>query len=145
MNEYFEQEINRLMREMTQLKTSVSKSAGVVPTVSKSASLTIPLSLNTTQTMCEGYTRYRIRPEKDALIMPTLDWYYENVMDNDHLPYTSRAAKITFAKYTNGEYIVQIYARGNTNDTITIRDGGSVNINVVLSVRCTDNFTMEVA
>lgn len=143
MEDYFEHEVKKIERELIRLKTSAKKSAGIVPTIAKTINLNIPLSLDASRTSCSGNITYKISIDSVALIMPTLDWYYGNVIDNDHFPYTTRRASIVSGRLSNGDYIVRVQARGTYQDAIDIAGGASISVQVNLTVRSSDIFTME--
>lgn len=143
MNNYFEREIRQLKKELLQLKTSSQKSAGLVPIISRTANVSIPLSLNSIQTECSGEIIYLIEPNSDALIIPTLDKYYDDIMLNDRLPYRTRKVSLALTVGTDGRYLLRITGRGDTNDVSSLVGGGSVNLNTILTVQCSDNFTMR--
>ena len=143
MNEYFTNEIKRVSREVINLKTSGQKSAGNVPIVSQSVNVSVPLSLNSARTSCSGVVSYRVSSDKEALIIPTLDWYYGNILENDHFPYTTRHANVVPGVEANGDYLLRVTARGTTEDTQALINGSSVSVSVVLRVQSTDNFNIE--
>lgn len=143
MDNYFDQEVKMIQKELVRLKTSAQKSAGMVPTVSKSVNLNIPLVLDSLSMICSGTVVYKVNVSEDALIVPTLDWYYGDVMQNDHLPYTTRAANAVFGRYSDGSYVVMVTVRGTMDDSIAISGGSSISVPVVLTVRCSDTFTLE--
>lgn len=144
MNDYFEQEVKMLEKELVRLKTSAQKSAGVVPTIAKSLNLNIPLALSGSPGDCSGTIACLIETDNDALIMPTLDWYYGNVIDNDHFPYTTRGASVVYGEYPDGRKIIKVTARGTYQDALDIAGGASISVQVTLTVRCSDTFTLEV-
>lgn len=146
MDNYFSSEITRIEKELTQIKTSMSKSAGVVQTVVQSVDVNVPLSLNTAQTSATGANSYRIRPEKDAIIVCTLNWYSENVLIDHWTPREVRKVYIEETE-TGGNRIVKVNAvgtqAGGNSDVQKLINGQSVTISAKLTIRATCNFTVE--
>ena len=103
MENYFSSEIKTIKRELTRLKTSMNKSAGVVQTVAQSVDMNIPLQLAYSGSSAIGYKYYRIITEKDAIVSINLEWYSENVLIDYEVPSTVR--RITVAEnYDNGPW-----------------------------------------
>lgn len=146
MDNYFSSEITRIEKELTQIKTSMSKSAGVIQTVVQSVDVNVPLSLNTAQTSATGAKSYRIRPEKDAIIVCTLNWYSENVLIDHWIPRPVRKVYIVESE-NNGNRIIKVNAvgtqAGENSDVQKLINGQSVSINTKLTIRATCNFTVE--
>lgn len=148
MENYFSTEVARMEKELTRLKTSRQKSAAVFQTVDHSLDISIPLSLNASQTAARGSKAYKVIPEQDAIIMATLNWYSGNVLIDHRTPRTVRRVRITeYAQ--NGFRIITVSANGtqfgDNNDVQRLINGESVSVDVTLTVRATCNFTIQEA
>lgn len=141
MQEYFERELKNITREITQLKTSQQKSAGVVPTASETVHLTILLALNTYQTVAYGSVVYEVVTDVPALVMPTLDWYYEDI--TQALNVNIRYLSIVMGLSNSGHTMIEIAAHGNSQDIINLINGQSVSLQANLTVRSTAEFRLE--
>lgn len=147
MENYFSSEITQIEKELTRLKTSMSKSAGVIQTVTKSVDVEVPLALNTGLTTATGSVSYRIRPEKDAIIVCTLNWYSEDVTKDYMIPRIVR--NVYLRENMDGEdRIVKVNAIGtqfgDNNDVQKLINGQSVSVGVKLTIQATCEFTMEI-
>lgn len=143
MEEYFTKEIKRIKQELTDLKTTSQKSAGVIPTTSQTVSVSIPLSLNAAGTSASGHVAYTVTPENGAIIVSTLDHYYDDITKVVDFPATTRSIVLMQNALNNDEYILYLYGRGDANDRSTLSGGGSVSLTAQLTVRSTANFIME--
>lgn len=146
MDNYFSSEITRIEKELTQIKTSMSKSAGVIQTVDQSVDVSVPLVLNSSQTSATGSKSFRVHPEKDAIIVCTLNWYSENVLIDHWIPRSVRKVYIVESE-NNGDRIIKVNAvgtqAGENSDVQKLINGQSVSINTKLTIRATCNFTVE--
>lgn len=146
MDNYFASEISSIEKELIRIKTSNSKSAGVIQTVSKTVDVSVPLSLNQSQTTARGHKDFRITPEQDAIFMCTLDWYSEDILIDHQIPRTVRGASISESDY-NGVRIVSVSINGtqfgSNNDVQRLINGESVTVNAKLTIRATCDFTIE--
>lgn len=146
MENYLSSEIIQIEKELTRLKTSMAKSAGVIQTVSTSLDVNVPLALNTARTSATGSKTYRITPEKDAIIVCTLNWYSENVLI-DH--WTPREVRKLYLEETEsgGDRLVDVEAVGTQfggdSDVQKLINGQSVTISAKLTIRATCDFTVE--
>lgn len=144
MDDYFNRELQQINREITRLKTSSQKSGGIVPTVSKTLRITEQLQftgLPTPTSTVRAIVKYKILPSSTALIIATLDKYYDdifNVIDNG-----TRSRSVSMSEERNGDTIMSVMLTGDNNDARTMYDGGSVSMSTEVTVRCTDNFTIE--
>lgn len=146
MDNYFEQEIMALEREIRQLKTAQQKSAGQVPTIFKSISFNVPLSLDSSRTMARGSAFFKVTTANNCLIIPTLAKYYDNVALAEYIPLKTRYMTITIGKLAQNSYLIGLSARGTegaNSDVSTLIGGGSVVLNNTLTVQSTDEFTLE--
>ena len=142
MQDYFERELLNIKREMTYLKTAMQKSAGIVETTSHSVSLNLPLSLDEYQINASGHARFGVNSSDNILMMTTLNWYYDDITKASDLPRTTRHADVI--TFYDGRPIIRVIVRGTQSDVNTLKNGGSVSIDVILTVRATDEFTLEV-
>lgn len=142
MNNYFDNEIKQLEKEILNLKTSAQKSAGVVPTTAKTINVTVNLALRSTF-VCSGTANYLIRTNSNALVIVTLDKYYDDVYRAADYPYTTRESYWVLGSYRDGSMSLLLTCFGTANDAQTIEQGGSVSMTVNITVRCTSDFTIE--
>ena len=73
MNNYFEREILAIERELSWVKTASQRSSGVIDTVSQTISFSIPLGMNTSQTLSQGVVYYEITPQDYSIFDITLE------------------------------------------------------------------------
>lgn len=146
MDNYFNSEITQIEKELTQIKTSMSKSAGVIQTVVATVDVNVPLALNAAQTSATGSVGYLVQPQKNAIIVCTLNWYSENVLIDHLVPREVRKLYIEEGE-TNGNRIVTINAvgtqAGGNSDVQKLINGQSVSISAKLTIRATCDFTVE--
>lgn len=142
MDEYFTREIKRIRRELTDLKTADQKSAGVTPTTAQTISVSIPLSL-TSADIASGTAHIKVTTGADALIMATLDSYYDDITQANNYPATTRSVQLLQDYLGEGIIVLRLVAEGNANDRSTLAGGGSVSITKQLTVRATEPFTLE--
>lgn len=146
MDNYFEREIMTLEREIRQLKTAQQKSAGQVPTIFKTISFNVSLSLDSSQTMARGSAAFKVATANNCLIIPTLTKYYDNVALAEYIPLKTRYMTITIGKLAQNTYLIELSARGTegaNSDVSTLIGGGSVVLDNTLTVQSTDEFTLE--
>lgn len=148
MNNYFEQELLNIDREITALKTAQQKFAGEVPLVTKVIQVDVPLQLNSSQTIARGIKMVRLDSNDRCFFVATLNKYFDNIIDAAKTPRISREAYIRIGKDSNGKNLVEVIAYGtefgDNNDVQTLVNGGSVILSYTLTVKCTDNFQMEI-
>lgn len=144
MQEYFERELKMMKKELAALKTSMRKSAGVIVTTAKSISLEVSLELNTAQTLCNGKKVVRIITNGPSLIIPTLEKYQNNIYYDPSFTTQDGWASVTLAFTPSGYELANVLVRGSDADTQTLINGGTVVKTVELTVRCSDEFSMEV-
>ena len=143
MEEYFSQEIKRIKREITMLKTASQKSAGVIPTIAQTLSVSIPLKLESLDLSAEGEAYYIIYPSDNALITCTLDKYSDDPTKDNDFPRTQRSFDLLQNKLDDTNYVLYIYGHGDANDRSTLAGGGSVTLTTNLTIRSTAPFTVE--
>lgn len=142
MEEYFTREIKRIRRELTDLKTTDQKSAGVVPTTTQTISVSIPLTLSSSD-MASGTAHIKVVTGADALIMATLDSYYGDITQATNYPATTRGVQLLQDYLGEGIIVIRLVAEGNADDRSTLSGGGSVSITKQLTVRATEPFSLE--
>lgn len=146
MDNYFIFELGNIKKELTRLKTSMSKSAGVIQTVSTTIDVNIPLALSSGGTQAKGYKYYNIITEQDAIIMCTLDWYSENILVDYQIPRIVRGSSFSqrevdgIMRLTIGAYGTEY---GENNDVSRLSRGESVSVNNKLTIRATSNFQIQ--
>lgn len=144
MDNYLDREIKQMNREILALKTSAQKSAGIVPTVSQSFGVTLQLQIESTAPLiCSGTAEYEITTESDALVMVTLDKYYDDITKVSGGPRETRSTYYDLSKFNNGKTSLLISAYGTDDDAAAIQGGGSVSISSQVTVRSTSSFTIE--
>lgn len=146
MDNYFEHEIITLEQELRQLKTAQQKSAGQVPTIHKSLSFRVSLSLNSSQAIARGSAAFKVTTTNNCIIIPTLAKYYDNIALAEYIPLKTRYMVLTIGKLSQNEYLIKLSARGTEgvdSDVTTLQNGGSVVLENSLTVQSTDNFTLE--
>lgn len=143
MENYFDSEIKNIEREIVNLTTSMQKSAIVAPTVVQTVQVTRSLQSGGSDKAFYN-ARFRVTTNTRALVMATLDSYFDDITLNDRVwvPDT-RSAWLYVSKISRTVYYVNISFRGKDGDNTTISGGGSVQMTRTLTVRCTDEFTLE--
>lgn len=142
MREYFDQEIKMLEKEITALKTSMAKSAGMIVMAEKTVDVTISLTLpSDTAIAPSGVAQVQAAGVGGGFLMATLDKYYDDISlaSGD---YDTRKRWI-WLSMADGTIVVNIGASGTWEDGQTIRQGGSVSITAKLTVQATEDFTLE--
>jgi hypothetical protein len=148
MNGYFESEITRLEKELTDLKTSQQKFAGQAPLVTKSANMSIGLSITSDLIPAAiGHKAFKLTFQKPTFFVPTLAHYYDNANLSEDFPRTTRYMYFNLGRLSSNQYIIDVRAYGTQwsegSDAEVIKGGGSVSLNNVLTVQATDDFTLE--
>lgn len=143
MQEYFNIEMKRIQRELTALKTSSTKSSGSIMTISKSVSFQIPLE-STGTLRPSGRVNFVFSSDRDALFSATLDSYYDDVSKEIEGRYLTRQKYIVIAKRF-GKIRIDVRGIGTRDDETTIRGGGSVTLTGVMTIKSTNEFTIEAA
>ena len=142
MENYFDNEIKNMKRELTQLKTATQTSAVAVPTVSQSLSIPITLELANPY-LAKGSAYVRVSASSDTILMATLDSYFDDITRATDFPATTRKTYIIMDYKGNGETLIYIDFTGNASDRSTLSGGGSVTVTKQLTVRATEEFTLE--
>lgn len=142
MQNYFENELTRLEKEMTWLKTSAVKSGATITSQVKTIQYNIGLEL-VSSTNANGSQRFILTLNDSAIFNSTLDKYYDNIT----LDSTGDTRRRTITSYwlNNNTFYIIVYAWGDSNDIATLEGGGSVTISGNLTITCTDDFTLEAA
>lgn len=141
MQQYFENEIKRLEKELTALKTSMVKSSSSIMTITKSINFSIDL-VSSGGSRPSGTTKFVINTNGDALFSATLDSYYDDIMKELDGRYLTRQKYVVIANRF-GDIRIDVRGIGTRDDETTIRGGGSVTLTGTLTVQCTNEFTLE--
>lgn len=144
MEDYFEQEIKQLNQEILYLKTSVQRSAGAVPIISKTITVEIPLVLKGDIIYtCSGRVDYVITPDGDSPIMATLDRYFDDITKATTSPPQTRQANVILGGRTDERIALVVTAQGDRNDVATLQGVGSVTLSYQLTIRAMNDFIIE--
>lgn len=140
MENYFNNEITRIEKELTALKTAKAASSMSLELFTKSVDISIPLHLSDYRT-ATGAVAYAVNSDDNIIIWPTLDWYFDSVYD------VNRTDEYRFLKikncYKDGKSQLLINARGSEDDIHIMVGGGSVTLKARLTVIGTRDFTLE--
>lgn len=143
MQDYFDNEIKYLDKELTRLKTSMTKSSGSILTIVKSINFSIPLQ-STGFLRPSGTTKFILHTDENALFHVTLDSYYDDVMKELDGRYLTRQ-KYPIIANRFGDIRIDVRGLGTIDDEATIQGGGSVTLTGTMTVQCTNEFTLEQA
>lgn len=151
MNNYFDRELKYLEKEVLRLKTTKQKSAGLIQLVTKTVPVEIKLEVDPSISApsAVGQKYFKIINNGNALIIPTLDWYYEDVNNawRGRTNVYSRYLDMEHVVYDDGYNGVRIRAIGTNvganNDGIKVANGETVIIKCNLQIVSSDNFTVE--
>lgn len=147
MENYFNSQIASMSREITTLKTASQKSAGQIEVASKSINISIPLSLNASQTTASGDIYFLIKSSKPVISFVTLDHYYDDIAKANLTPRQTRSLSVS--KYVSpngiGIRVLGYGTQGPNSDVSTLINGGSVTLTATMTVKCTDDFSIEEA
>lgn len=141
MQDYFDNEIKYLDKELTRLKTSMTKSSGSILTIVKSINFSIPLQ-STGFLRPSGTTKFILHTDENALFHVTLDSYYDDVMKELDGRYLTRQ-KYPIIANRFGNIRIDVRGLGTIDDEATIQGGGSVTLTGTMTVQCTNEFTLE--
>lgn len=139
MQNYFENEITRMEKEILWLKTSAVKSGTVITSQVKTVDFNIPLDL-VTPTNATGTVRYKITLDDNAIFNSSLNVYFDDIV-NAHSDTRRRAIETCYL--SENVYLIKVSAWGDSDDRDTLSGGGTVTISGKLTVTCTDDFTLE--
>lgn len=150
MENYFDTEINYLKKEITRLKTSTQKSSSNVAFVSQTVTCSVNLNwedLSQPYGSARALAIYEIIPEDDAIIMPTLSWYFGDIMQGANIQFVTRRIQFTRLVLPSGNEGVQLYFIGTENgpnsDAARAKNGEIITVSVDLKVVCDENFTLR--
>lgn len=141
MQNYFDNEIKNIERELLALKTASTVSSIPLELKQKTIQISIPLHLSIYQTTATGAVAYKIVSDGDLIIYPYLSWYFENIYDvnvEGEIRYL-RLANL----YQDGAPVVLIRARGSEEDIKKMVGGESITLTAKLTVVATRDFTLE--
>jgi len=141
MQNYFDNEIKNIERELLALKTASTVSSIPLELKQKTIQISIPLHLSIYQTTATGAVAYKIVSDGGLIIYPYLSWYFENIYDvnvEGEIRYL-RLANL----YQDGAPVVLIRARGSEEDIKKMVGGKSITLTAKLTVVATRDFTLE--
>ena len=145
MDNYFDRGIKMLERELTYLKTAKQKSASSLELITKTVPVSIPLVLGAYQTTAVGRKAFSIIKDDDALIVPYLDWYTENIY-NQYLPSyeqgSVRKVRFDYGVY-NGSDVIAITATGSRSDIDAMVGGASITVSFNMIIKSTADFNVS--
>lgn len=141
MQNYFDNEIKNIERELLALKTASTVSSIPLELIQHSVQISIPLQLSVYQTTATGAVAYKIVSDEDLIVYPYLSWYYENIYD---IEVTGEHRYLRMMSlFQDGAPLIFINARGSENDIQRMIGGESITLTANLTVVATRNFTME--
>jgi hypothetical protein len=141
MQNYFDNEIKNIERELLALKTASTVSSIPLELIQHSVQISIPLQLSIYQTTATGAVAYKIVSDEDLIVYPYLSWYYENIYD---IEVTGEHRYLRMMNlFQDGAPLIFINARGSENDIQRMIGGESITLTATLTVVATRNFTME--
>lgn len=138
MQDYFENELTMIEKEIRWLKTSLVKSGATITSIIKSVDYSIPLQL--VGGGAKGSANFLINVDEACILVPNLDWYYKDI---SQAMTGTRTASCTLKWLSDLQYIVTVEVSGDANDISTLSGGGSVTLTGVLSVCSSGDFTLE--
>lgn len=142
MENYFDNEIKQIKREITNLKTSAQKSAGSLETKSASVSMEVELKIVGSGRPVAN-KMFDIESNTRDLAMITLDKYYDDIYANDHYSDPSRSAKVFYSRTDPFTIRAIVAFVGSEDDWTTIQGGGTVKMSATMTVRCTNDFEIS--
>ena len=141
MQNYFDNEIKNIERELLALKTASTVSSIPLDLVQHSIQISVTLHLSVYQTTATGAVAYRIISDEELIIYPYLSWYFEDIYDIE------KQGEIRYLRlanlYQNGEHVILVNARGSENDISSMIGGASVTLNATMTVVATREFRIE--
>jgi len=141
MQNYFDNEIKNIERELLALKTASTVSSIPLELIQRSVQISIPLQLSVYQTTATGAVAYKIVSDEDLIVYPYLSWYYENIYD---IEVTGEHRYLRMMSlFQDKAPLILINARGSENDIQRMIGGESITLTANLTVVATRNFTME--
>lgn len=138
MQNYFENELTMMEKEIRWLKTSLVKSGATITSVIKSVDYSIPLQLVGGD--AKGSANFIVNVDEACILVPNLDLYYQDI---SQAMAGTRTANCIIKWLSDLQYIVTVEVSGDSNDVSTISGGGSVTLTGVLSVCSSGDFTLE--
>lgn len=139
MQNYFDNEIAWLEKEVRWLKTSAVKSGTTITSAVKSVNYSISLTLSS-PTNANGQQTFLVETSDSALFNASLDIYFDDVAKAKG---DTRRRVIEQYYLSDNKYIVNVLAWGDSSDRSTLSGGGAVTIAGRLTVTCTSDFTLE--
>jgi hypothetical protein len=149
MEQYFDNEIKNMERELLYLKTASQKSASAIKTISKTVSVSANLEyqdISWPTGSARANKWYKVTTSDDAIIIPTLSWYHGDVTQAADIEYVTRkiqmATGIIDGNFTIGLYFVGT-EKGDNSDAARTKRGETVTVTVDLTVLCTQDFQIQ--
>lgn len=143
MREYFEREVRMAEKELTALKTSITKSAGTVVMAVREATLSVELALESDTAQAPyGHGAVRLIGGSEGFVAATLARYFDDI-SKSALQYETRQRWVFVTRDTEG-VVVNVGVAGTVADRQTIKDGGRVVVDCELTVKGTEDFELEV-
>lgn len=150
MQDYFEREISNMERELRYLKTSSQRSAGSMVISSQTLNLSVPLQYIHNPPLddkARAEKWFEVVTEGEQLIVPTLSWYFQDLSQASSTIFTTRMIELWQTILPNGNYGVYLYfigsEIGDNNDAERLKNGETINVDVDLTIRCTNNFVVQ--
>lgn len=148
MQDYFENEVKRVERELLWLKTSGQKSASAIATTSRTLHLNVNLQyeeISWPTGSARASKWFQVVPENDAIIIPTLSWYHGDINQAADIEIMTREIRLDIG-IVNGKYTIGLYfigtEKGDNSDAARTKRGETVTVSVDLTVVSTSNFTI---
>lgn len=148
MNDYFEKEILNLERELKNLKTSAQRSGGIVRVVSQTVHVSVNLEwedISWPTGSARAEATYEVITDRNALIMPTLSWYDEDVFEPAFG--TKREIRMQRGVLSNGNQSIYLYfigsEQGEDSDAARTKRGETVAVTVDLTITSTQDFVIR--
>lgn len=150
MNNYFDEELKYLEKELTYLKTAGMKSSTQLSIITQSINVSVnlqyePISYPTGSARASAL--FEVETTHDSIIMPTLDWYYGDIKEAANVYFTTREIRLSQGILTNGNYGIYLYfigtEQGANSDAARTKNGETVTVSVNLTVSSIGKFTMR--
>lgn len=150
MDNYFNQEIKSIKREITAIKTASQKSAVTAPMVTKTTNVNTNLEykdISYPWGSARSTVKYEVETDNAEIIIPTLDWYFGDISRAGMTDQSTREIQLNTRVASSGNIIVELYFIGTENgvdsDAQKVKNGETVTVSVNLTVRCTNDFNLR--
>ena len=143
MQDYFENEIKRLEKEILFLKSSMKKNAGVIGLYRQYIELPMVLQ-DTGGVVPSNKTYIKINTNNiNQLFFITFDKYYDDTLAPGKTEFGYYRQRYHQLRVLNGNLMIKAVALGTYADQATIEGGGTVSLPIKMTVYSTDEFTLE--